>query len=166
MNEQWEVCEDFPDFGVSNLGFIEDIERSRLVPTRVNQQGILMVTIKDPTGKQFTRSVALLVARAFVTKPNKHFDSIIHLNGERTDCRAFNLMWRSRPFALRYHDMFNHAPYRVSVHIPQTDEYFYSLREACTTYGLVEEIAFHSMYNNEPCFPYGWTLKEVTDIAI
>lgn len=161
--ELWEPCEDFPDFGVSDLGHIEDIEKHRIVPTRFNHQNIRMVTVKDPMGNQFTRSVALLVAKAFVPQSHAYFDSVIHLNGDRADCQSMNLMWRSRPFALRYHAMFNEPPYRVSVYIPALDEFYPSLREACTTYGLVESLTYQNLFNRQSCFPYSWSMEEVTE---
>lgn len=163
MQEVWEVCQDYPDYAISNFGRVEDLERRHIVPSRTNAQGLLMVTIRDTEFRQRTRMVALLVAKLFVPNQNeKHFDSVIHLNGDRTDCRYFNLMWRSRPFALQYHDMFNQEPYRLSVRRSDTGEYFYSLRELCQKYGLIEKLARMSMRNNEPCFPYGWKVEEVT----
>jgi hypothetical protein len=122
-----------------------------------------MVTVRSSRGRQATRSVALLVAKAFVHQPRDYFDSVIHLNGDRSDCRAMNLMWRSRPFALRYHAMFDDEPYRVSVYIPELDEFYYSLREACTRYGLIEGLAYQNLFNKEPCFPYNWVLEEVQE---
>lgn len=162
MIETWEVCEGYPDYAVSDFGRLEDLDKRHIVPTRTNQQGLVMATIRDESYLQRTRMVALLVAKAFVSNPvPKHFDSVIHLNGDRTDCRASNLMWRSRPFALRYHEMFNNEPYRVSVERSDTGEFFYSLRELCTTYGLIESHARMNMYNGDACFPYSWTIREV-----
>lgn len=163
MDEKWEVCEDFPEFAVSNLGRVQDLEKDRFVPARLNKQNLLMVTLRDGW-TQKTRMVALLVARAFMP-PSRipYFTSIIHLNGDRADCRVFNLMWRSRPFALQYHAMFNDEPYRVSVRIPRKDEYYYSLREACTKYGLIESLAYQQICNGEPCFPYTWKMERIDE---
>lgn len=162
MREVWEICEEHPEFAVSDHGRVEDIEKSRLVPTRINQRGLPMVTLRAGTGRQVTRSVAILVAKVFVyVLEYDWFDSVINLNGDREDCRALNLMWRSRSFALRYHDMFKHAPYRVAVTIPELGEHYGSLREACTKYGLIEKQTYMNIMHGEPCFPYPWIMEKI-----
>lgn len=160
LEEIWEVVEEFPNNAVSNFGRVEDIDKKRLVPTRLNKQGFVIVTVRDDMNRQHTRSVALLVAHAFVPSQDvTYFNSVIHLNGDREDCRAMNLMWRTRAMALRYHRMFEEEPLRVSVRIPETGEWFSSLRELCTTYGLVEDIAYSQMGNGTPCWPYDWHIE-------
>lgn len=161
MQERWKICEDFASFAISNFGRVEDRIRSKLIPTRTNKQGFLMVTVHDGV-RQHTRSVGLLAAKAFVPLTRlKHFTSIIHLNGDRLDCRAMNLMWRSRPYAMRYHSMFEEEPYRVSVKIPETGEFFNSLRDACTTYGLIESVAYEDLVNGRQVFPYTFTMEKI-----
>lgn len=163
MDEKWEVCEDFQEFSVSTLGRVRDLEKDKFVPSRLNRQGLLMVTLRDDW-TQKTRMVALLVAKAFIPPhPIEYFTSVIHLNGDRSDCRAMNLMWRSRPYALQYHAMFNDEPFRESVYIPQKDEFYYSLREACVKYGLIERVAHQQMCNGERIFPYNWDLERSTE---
>lgn len=160
---EWRDIEDFPGWLVDDLGNVMNEWTSRILRLRPNRQGIVMVNVQRD-GVLFTRSVSLLVARAFVENPNpRRFDSIIYLNGDRSDCRAVNLMWRSRPFALRYHRMFDREPYRVSVRIPATGEFFYSLRELCTTYGLIESTTMTNLINQESCYPYPWMIEEVVE---
>lgn len=162
-NDGWQEVEEFPGYLVDAWGNIMNEWSNRPLRTRVNREGFAMVGMMLD-GKQYTRSLASIVARAFVhNQIPDHFTSVIHLNGERTDCRALNLMWRSRPFAIRYHDMFDQPPYRVSVQIPALNEYYYSLREACTTHGLIEQVAYVNMQNREPCFPYPWIIEKVVD---
>ena len=161
--QDWRDLDSFPGWAVNSQGDILNEYTSRVMRVRQNAQGITMVGLtRRGERKQYTRSVALIVARAFVENPMpEFFDSVIHLNGDRIDCRALNLMWRSRSFALRYHDMFNHQPYRLAVYIPQKKERYASLREACTTYGLVEPMAYMNLNNREPCFPYNWYLERL-----
>lgn len=162
MREIWEPIEENEEFIVSNLGRIEDLERSRYIPTRRNREGFIMVTLRTIEHGQMTRSVASLVAHAFVERPLPDFNTVIHLNGDREDCRAMNLMWRSRPFAQRYHQQFNRPAVRVAVYIPELDEAFPSLREACTTYGLLEDMIYNTrLGHNLPCFPYSWTIERL-----
>lgn len=158
--EQWRQIEDFYFYSVSDHGRVLALEKEKLVPTRNNLQGFEMVTINDDNFHQKTRSVAILVAKAFLPPPrNSAYNSIIHLNGDRSDCRVMNLMWRPRWFALRYHQMFDREPIRVSVYIPKLNKVYFSLREACTTHGLIEMDTYIAMINNEPCFHYGWIFQ-------
>lgn len=157
---EWRDVEDFPDIAVSEFGHILNTKHDRMNASRVNQQGIVMVGIMRDH-KQHTRSVAHLVAKAFVKPMSPRFDTVIYLNGDREDCRAINLEWRTRPFAIAYHKMFNDEPQRLGVYIPRTGERFTSLRQACTTYGWVEKMASRAIFNREPIFPHGWILDEI-----
>lgn len=159
----WRDIEGFEGFGVSNQGQVVSDWTSRPMAICVNQQGISFVRImKDK--RQYNRSLALLVAKAFLDPPrNEAYNSVIHLNGDKQDCRAINLMWRPRWYALQYHDMFNQEPSRVGVYIPATKETFGSLREFCTKYGLVENRTYQDMFNGDKCFHYGWIVEKLEE---
>lgn len=161
--EEWRDIEGFPGWAVSSEGRVLNDWTTRILATRPNQQGIIMVGLQYE-GKQHMRSVPLLVAKAFLEPPpNPFYNSIIHLNGDRSDCRAENLMWRPRWYAIRYHQMFNEDPYNVGVYIADTDESFDLLREACTKYGLIEKLTYIDMLNGEPVFHYGWIFKRLIE---
>lgn len=162
--EKWRVIEDFPEFAISSDGRVQNIPKQRFINTRSNLQGFEMVTMYDDTGHQKTRSVAHLVASAYLEEPkNPNYNSIIHLNGDRLDCRSMNLMWRPRWYALQFHKMFEDMPYRVAVYIPFLDKVYHSLREACTTHGLVERSTYIDICNGQPCFHYGWIIEEIVE---
>jgi hypothetical protein len=55
--------------------------------------------------------------------------------------------------------MFLEEPLRVSVRVPALRRTFYSLREFCTTYGLIEQQTYLTAMRGDPCFHYGWDLK-------
>lgn len=105
----------------------------------MTQQGHAKITLSRD-GRLSTRAVALLVAEAFLPKHElEHFDTPIHLNGDLMDCRAANLMWRPRWFAIRYHKQF----YFDRFHLDQqhrvemvSGETYHSMKEACTTNGI------------------------------
>lgn len=155
---EWRGVHEFPGWSVSDQGHFQNDSTGRILRTRMNNQGVMMIGLMQ-NGKQYTRSVARLVAEEFVRAEHDTFDTIIYLNGDREDCRASNLMWRTRPFAIQYHHMFEELPVREGVYIPHTGERFYSLREACTTYGLIENMAYRAMLKGEGVFPYGWKLE-------
>lgn len=155
----WREVDGFPDVYADSQGLIMSKVSDRIIRSRTNQQGHLMLGL-SVNGVQYTRSVALLVAKAFLPPPrNAAYNSVIHLNGDRSDCRAMNLMWRPRWFSLKYHQMFDQAPIRVKTYIRDTDQVFHSLREACTTYGLIEQATYIDMMNGTPCFHYGWLFE-------
>lgn len=161
FEEEWSDIEEFPEYGVSSQGRVVNDATSRTMAINYNRQGIAMVKIQK-NGLQYTRSVALLVARAFLDEPkNSSYNSIIYLNGDHTDCRAMNLMWRPRWYALKYHQMFQEIPIRVGVYVPYLQRTFSSLRDFCTTYGLDERSTYVNLNNGDPCWHYGWLLERV-----
>ncbi len=105
MNEKWTPILGFPGYSVSTLGHVRNDKTERILETNLNQYDVLFVGLMRD-GVQYHRSVAKLVARAFVEKDFLAFDTPINLNGDRTDCRAENLVWRPRWFAIRYNRQF------------------------------------------------------------
>lgn len=161
-SQNWQPIEAFPEWLVSDNGDILHEWTMKIMTNRVNRQGFAMVNLQDENRKIVTRSVALLVAKAHLGKPeNPAYNSVIHLNGDRTDCRLMNLMWRPRWYGVKYHQMFDDEPYRVGAYIPRTKERFDSLRELCTTYGLIERNTFVDSINGHPCFHYGWIIERI-----
>jgi hypothetical protein len=150
---------DFPGYTITSNGVITNVDRNTMIRPRANKQHIEMVGLSRD-GRQYTRSVSSLAAKAFLDPPpNEAYDSIIHLNGDRSDCRSINLMWRPRWYTVKYHKMFAEEPTRVAVRVPALGRNFRSLRQFCTTYGLVESFTYVDMLNNDPCFHYGWKLE-------
>lgn len=129
--------------------------------TRVNRQGIVMVNVMSDEGQK-TRSVALFVAQAYLAPPPEEYNSIIYLDGDRTNCSARNLAWRPRWYATRYHKMFKEDPYNMSVMIEETGEVFPLLRDACVKYGLDEKYTYIDILNGDPCFHHNFRLKQVS----
>lgn len=159
VQQEWRDVEEFTEVAVTEDGQVMNTWNGHILTPRCNQQGFLMVGVMFDR-KQYTRSVALMVANAFLEPPRSPaYNSIIHLNGDRSDCRALNLMWRPRWFATKYHRMFDDLPFRVSAYIPKIDQHFPSLRELCTTYGLLEQESYHDIINQTPCFHYGWLIE-------
>lgn len=149
---EWEVLEDFPDYAVSNMGDISNIKTGMPRKTSLNQFGIVKISLYK--GKQlYTRSVAPLVAEAFCDGQSELFNTPIHLDGDRQNCCANNLMWRPRWFAVLYHRQFDSAEFHaMDVHIVDVDSgrEFYSVKEACMTYGLYYNDVYRSYLNGRP----------------
>lgn len=161
--DTWLRMEEFPKYLISPEGLIKNRQRNTIVNTRQNLQGVRMINLMRGESR-LTRSVALLAAQAYLRPPlNESYNSVIHLNGDRGDCAAANLMWRPRWFTIKYHRMFDIPPINVSVVIDQTNEVFGTLREACMKYGLVEKDIYVQMLNRERCFHYGYTFRRATE---
>jgi hypothetical protein len=99
----------FPMYSVSASGAIVNMNSGRNVATSLTKQGHVKVNLYDPVqGKQYTRSVSLIVAHAFVYGHNDIFNTPQHLNGVIEDCSAENLVWRPRWYAYNYHRQWTH----------------------------------------------------------
>jgi hypothetical protein len=107
MLEEWVTILEFPAYKISNYGNIVNQLTHRPIALSVSNRGILKVSLHNNVGR-FTRSVAILVSRVFVTGYNDIFNTLIHLDGNHQNCEASNLMWRPRWFAYQYHRQFTH----------------------------------------------------------
>ena len=113
MQERWEEIPEFPNYLVSETGEIVNMKSGGmpLKPSH-NNQGLPKITLVED-GRPHTRSPAKLVAQAFVEPEREYFDTVIHLNNDRMDFRAENLLWRPRWFAIAYHKQFLREPIHI-----------------------------------------------------
>lgn len=158
MREIWKPIEHFEGYSISNFGRVRSEFVDRELMWSFNQAGLPTVGLKDETGRQRRRMVALLVAKEFVTLPDEFsyevFDTPTHLNGDRQNCRADNLVWRPRWFTVRFHKErrlkeFDY-PFRDGGKLLclETDEIFETLEDASITHGVLShDIFFKSLLN-------------------
>lgn len=155
---EWRQVSDFYGYLVNNEGEVKH-EKSRTPLTyHLNQQGIPSVVLYA-NGEQYRRSVALLVAQAFLPTPPAHFRSIIHMDGDRLNCDADNLAWRPRWFAVKYQQERRVEPYPdwyLPFEIMETGEQFKHPRDFAMQYGTLEEDVERSLLYLLPVFPTGW----------
>lgn len=158
--QEWVSIEEFPGYSVSSSGEVRNDNTTRHLKIRSNKQGFIMVGLVRE-GVQHTRSVAMLVAHAFVPyyDYSEWSNSVIHLDGDRENCRADNLMWRTRAYAYAYHKMFSKPPDQIPIYIPDTDETFDSIREFCIKYGVHDWATIDALYNQTPLFYCGYSVK-------
>lgn len=161
--EQWQVIQEFPDYEVSDYGRVRSLETGRIkVPTK-NQQGIPNVLFMRDFD-QYRRSVAVLVATEFVPQPKFTFNTPLHLNGDRGDNTASNLVWRPRWFVLKYYNQFRPG-YRPAVNEPiedaSTHRQFKNSLEAAIEFGLIDIEIFLAMSNRTVVFPTNQTFQYV-----
>lgn len=154
----WKKIEECPNYSINEVGEVRRDDVQKLIKPRLNKQNISMVSLSHE-GAVVTKSLALLVAKLFLPEPrNKVYNSVIHLNGDKADCRAVNLMWRPRTFVVRYHRMFNDEPLRKSIYIPIIEKQYTSIREFCVEYGMIEGDVFSCIISGKKLFHYGWVV--------
>lgn len=151
----WVMVDGFPDYDVNRLGQVRNGQTARLMTVSLNQFGVARVTLADETGKQHQRSLALIVAKAFVPRPALElFNTPINLDGDRFNCAAENLVWRPRWFALQYHKQFEYpvvSPYPIRD--IKTGDVYHDSREVAMRFGLLEKELVISMANRTYAFP-------------
>lgn len=155
--EEWVGIEGFPGYSVNPLGHVRKDSTGRVLHIRLNQYGVPYVGLmREGRRHQCVRSLPRLVATAFVPQPNDVFDTPINLNGDRTDCRVENLMWRPRWYAIYYANQFKERydnPINAPIVDAETDdEYPNSLAVACVN-GLLERDVVLSILNHTLTWP-------------
>lgn len=159
--ETWKRITNFRGYDVSNFGQIANRKTDTLLRPSVTQQGALKVGLwKD--GKQHTRSVKVLVAKAFVDQPRPMFDCPIHLDGNQLNVRADNLVWRPRWFANKFARQFEKELYVYTKGpIVELDEEgvvcgaYLHTKEAAMMNGLLFEDVWDSIHTRRTVFPTG-----------
>jgi hypothetical protein len=157
MQEEWQSLETmgFPGYILSNKGEVRNEKNGHVLKLSSNQFGVVRVGLmKRDENRQITLSLTRLVARMYVPGKGPTFNTPINLNGDRTDNRAENLMWRPRWFAVKYFAQFKSKPLLdVEVCDIETQCEYANSREAAVTNGLLEEDVMKSVVNGDPCFP-------------
>jgi hypothetical protein len=155
--EEWREVRFFPGYSVSNRGRVRNDDTGRYMTLLINQRGIANVGLTK-NKVQYKRSVSLLVATAFLPKmySSESFDTPINLDGDRTNNKIENLMWRPRWFAVNYHQQFNEED-SVGFSTPiveiKTGEEFENSWEAATKYGLIDREIMVATINRTYVWP-------------
>jgi hypothetical protein len=139
--ETWRVIPEFDRYSVSDRGQVRNDDTGRIMKLSMNQYGVLTVGMMY-RGTQFRRSVPLLVATEFVPGGTEIYDTPINLDGDRFNCRANNLTWRPRWFAVKYNRQFvepYYAPIDRQIRNVKTGEVFVNSLECAKWYGVLEE---------------------------
>ena len=112
--ERWAPIEGFPLYEVSDQGRVRNVKTGHIKIPQINQAGIVNVLLVA-RGEQSRRSVAVMVAEAFLPEPPQTWNATpINMDGDRTNNWVDNLEWRPRWFAIRYHQQFHRGVARGS----------------------------------------------------
>lgn len=156
---QWANIREFPNYDINDRGEIYNRKIERYMSTSINNYGRVKITLTDLEGRRFDRSVALMVAEAFVKPPNIFCDHVIVLDGDLSNVVADNLAWRPRGFARKYRmqllrehpQHYHNLPVRnVTLDIP-----YDSVIDAGMTEGLIFDDVWRSTYSGSRCYPNG-----------
>lgn len=153
--EVWAPIELFEEYEVSNQGRIRSDRTGRLLALNLNQYGVVQVGLMR-NGVQFHRSVPLLVAKAFIEPVAGAFDTPINLDGDRTNNRVENLLWRPRWFAIKYNRQFRiryDFPIEQSIIDLKSKEISPNSLECAKRYGLLEKDLVLSILNRTYVWP-------------
>ena len=163
----WKTVVGFSNYEIHDSGAVRRIDWQRPVKPTLNQQGNPMVGLSRDL-KQHKRSLALLVAMTFLDRPpNSRFDTPIHLDGDKTNCSADNLMWRPRWFAIKYHQQFWNGKrgFIVPVYEVNSGETFPNSWEAALKYGLIDAEILSAAMNRTVVFPSGMHFRPINDFT-
>lgn len=157
---EWARIEEFPDYSVSNTGKIRNDRTDRIMALQRNQRGALYVgLVRDCM--QSKRSVALLVAEAFMEPPEPTtFNTVIHLDGNFENCHVDNLMWRPRWFAVKYHRQFKpfdpsgpHPAISSRIQDRKTGVIYRNSMDAAMSCGLLDKEIFSAWLKHTYVWP-------------
>jgi len=155
VEEIWKEIENFENYSVSNFGRIRTNWTERILSTYQNQSGLVQVGLMK-NGKQYHRSVPLIVAKAFIKQPSGPFDTPINLDGDRYNNHVNNLIWRPRWFAVKFNQQFR-EPYENRIEAPIEDlksgEITENSLECAKRYGLLEQEIVLAILNNTYVWP-------------
>jgi hypothetical protein len=169
--EVWAPIPGFPNYNISNLGNVYNIRENRIMRTSKNNWGYLKITLQtmvpDENGElvkqRFTRSVALMVAEAFVESPNWLCDKVIVLDGNLENVAATNLAWRPRWYAYLYFQQSRKVQpvhyHNLAVQNVTTGYCYNNIIEAGMAEGLLYNDIWDSTYQAKKLFPYGHIFK-------
>lgn len=170
MREKWVELKGYDGYLISTEGRVMREWSERIKEPSVNQQGVCVVNLVVDK-RQYLRSLAVLVANTFLynLETPKHFNTPIHLNGDRMDCRVDNLMLRPRWFAIKYHQQFsewereNRPGFTCPVLLVETEEVFPTSWDAAIKYGLIDRDIWISSINATYVFPQGFHFEPLEE---
>jgi len=160
MEDDWVSIKGFPGYSINPLGQVRKDSNGRLIRPRYNQYGVpyvgLMKEWRLGVRQQYTRSLPKLVAQAFLQPPSDIFNTPIQIDGDPSNCRADNIMWRPRWYAVAYKKQFEERydfPIEEPVRAQNDGERFPNSLVAACRYGLLEREVVLSIQNRTPAWP-------------
>ena len=135
----------FPLYSVSDLGEVMNNNGWIAKAHMKNQHGYNFVSLYQGS-RRMSRQVSALVAETFLRGMYPlEWDTIIHLDGDLDNCKASNLAYRPRSYAIRYNRAIRTAD-RSQWHLEHTavdwdgnELYFDNVVDSATHFGILME---------------------------
>lgn len=135
----------FPLYSVSDLGEVMNNNVWIAKAHMKNQHGYNFVSLYQGS-RRMSRQVSALVAETFLRDMYPlEWDTIIHLDGDLDNCKASNLAYRPRSYAIRYNRAIRTAN-RSQWHLEHTainwdgnELYFDNVVDSATHFGILME---------------------------
>lgn len=106
QGEEWAVIEEFPQYLISSHGRVKHKDRTNARKVGINARGFPVIIMHTSNSIQHLRQINQLVARAFLPPPERVSEnSIIHLDGDLTNCHYMNLRWATRSEVIEWNRM-------------------------------------------------------------
>lgn len=153
--DEWREIRSFPGYSVSESGAVRNDATGFMMTLLRNQAGVINVGLTK-NQIQYKRTVSHLVAQAFLVPPRTPaFDSVINLDGDRTNNHVENILWRPRWFATKYFRQFKEIPPGGPMAVEETIscEKFPTSWLAAITYGLLDRDIRISTINETEVWP-------------
>jgi hypothetical protein len=166
MDEEiWRPIEAFPNYSVSNYGRVRNEDRGRLVVASHNPQGALKVGLVIG-GRQYVRSVKVLVGEAFCGGPVGKHDTPMLLDGDQDNVRADNIVYRPRWFAWKYSRQFEAIERYVNgvgIRDRKTGVEYRDIADAALTNGLLCREILICIPTHGAVFPHWQSFEWIID---
>jgi len=155
MELEWTTVPGFPHYLISSNGDVVNANSGRWLSVSQTQEGVPKVGLVEGN-RQYTRSIAVLVATAFVPGRDDISDTVVHLDGDQGNNRAYNLVWRPRWFAWAYANQLtatSHNDHIGPIRCLVTGARYVDVYECAVTCGLLMADIRKSLVMGEAVFP-------------
>lgn len=159
LEEEWKDIPEFPNYMISNTGRVWNNYLDKEMRITPNNHGNMRIGFRIGDGIKYTRSVAMLVAQNFLPPPPDELcDFLMLLDGDKTNVRVTNLVWRPAWMVQVYSRQFriqqpNHY-YNLLVRNISTGKIYHNIIEAGMTEGLLFRDIWSSTYTGRPLYPH------------
>lgn len=167
--EEWRKIDVAPLYSVSNLGRIKaeacekwHSKRKTLIfyPAKIisqgNNNGYLVVSLVNNTGKRKTYRVNRLVANAFLTNP-QNLPDVCHLNEDSFDNRLVNLKWSTHKENVNGSLRKMRISKAKGTHVKCDGHEFTSINKAAKFYGISVTVMWRWFTEKSRCQKNGKT---------
>lgn len=125
--EVWKKIDDYPDYEVSSLGRIKNIQTGKILKQEIKKEGYASIRIFNSARKRKHLNVHALVAEAFLSPKS---ECVNHKDGNKTNNNVNNLEWCTYSYNNRH--AYAHKlkkPYQQRITDTDRDEISQMVRE-------------------------------------